>query len=107
MYENVKPTKPKSYLRFFSDKKTTLKNNTEKHPADSYQEAPRQIADENLIPQEDLYTLAWEVEFGRQLLDIPIIYTDPIASDFDESHRQGTNIAIVPRSCFHDSWGGQ
>ena len=41
------------------------------------------------------------------LFDIPIIYTDPNAIDFDESHTQGPDTVIVPWSCFHDSSDGQ
>ena len=37
------------------------------------------------------------------LFDTPIIYTDPIAIDFDESYTQGSDTVIDPRSDFHDS----
>ena len=57
--------------------------------------------------QVDLYTLACEVEFGGHLFDIPIIYTDPNAIDFDESLTQGPDTVIAPRPCFHDSSDGQ
>ena len=60
-----------------------------------------------VIPQDDLYTIAWEVEFGGQSFDIPIMYTDPNANDFDESYTQGPDTAIVPRSYFHASSSGQ
>ena len=44
---------------------------------------------------------------GGHLFDIPIIYTDPNAIDFDESYTQGPDTVIVPRSYFHDSSDGQ
>ena len=66
-----------------------------------------QIDDNIVVPQDDLYTLAWEAEFSGHLFDIPIIYTDPIAIDFDESYTQGPDTVIVPRSYFHDSSDGQ
>ena len=56
---------------------------------------------------DDLYTIAWEAEFGGHLIDIPIIYTDPNAIDFDDSHTQGPDTVIVPRSYFRDSSDGQ
>ena len=40
--------------------------------------------------------------FGGHLFDIPIIYTDPNAIDFDESHTHGPDTVIVPRSYLHD-----
>ena len=40
---------------------------------------------------------------GGQLIDILNIYTDPTATDFDESNTQGPNTAVVPRSFLHDS----
>ena len=83
------------------------KYNPEKPPEDNYQEAQGQIDDNIVVPQDDLYTIAWEAEFGGHLLDIPIIYTDPNATDFDESHTQGPDTVIVPRSYFHDSSNGQ
>ena len=48
-----------------------------------------------------------EAEFGGHLLDIPIIYTDPSAIDFDESYTQGPDTFLVPRSYFHDASDGQ
>ena len=66
-------------------------------------EATWQTDDNIVIPQNDLYTIAWEAEFGGHLFDIPIIYTDPNAIDFDENHTQGPDTVIVPRSYFHDS----
>ena len=77
------------------------KYNPEKPPEDNYQEAKWQIDDNIVVPQDDLYTIAWEAEFGGHLFDIPIIYTDPNAIDFDESHTQGPDTVIVPRSYFH------
>ena len=47
------------------------------------------------------------MDFGTHLFDNPIIYTDPNASDFDESHTHGPNIVIVARSYCHDSSNGQ
>ena len=55
---------------------------------DNYQEAQWQIDDNIVFPQDDLYTLAWEAEFGGHLFDIPIIYTDTDAIDFDESYKR-------------------
>ena len=83
------------------------KYNPEKPPEDNYQEAQWQIVDNIVIPQDDLYTIAWEAEFGGDLFDIPIIYTDPKAIDFDESYTQGPDTVIVPRSHFHDTTNGQ
>ena len=76
------------------------KYNPEKPPGDNYQEAQWQIDDNIVIPQDDLYTNAWEVEFGGHLLHIPIIYIDPSAIDFDESYTQGPDTVIVQRSFF-------
>ena len=83
------------------------KYNPEKPPEDNYQEAQWQIDDNIVVPQDDLYTIAWEADFGGHLFDIPIIYTDPNAIDFDESYTQGPDTVIVPRSYFHDSSNGQ
>ena len=83
------------------------KYNPEKPPEDNYQEAQWQIDDNIVVPQDDLYTIAWEADFGGNQFDIPIIYTDPNATDFDESHTQGPDTVIVPRSYFHDSSNGQ
>ena len=83
------------------------KYNPEKPPEDNHQETQRQAADNIVVPQDDLYTIAWEEEFGGHLFDIPIIYTDPNAIDFDDSHTQGPDTGIVPRSYFHDSSNGQ
>ena len=79
----------------------------EQPPEDNYREAQWQIDDNIVIPQDDLYTNAWEAEFGSHLFDIPIIYTDPNAIDFDESFTQGPDTVIVPRSYFNDSSDGQ
>ena len=81
--------------------------NPEKPPEDNYSEAQWQTDDNIVVPQNDLYTIAWEAEFGGHLFDMPIIYTDPNAIDFDESHTQGPDTVIVPRSYFHDSNDGQ
>ena len=83
------------------------KYNLEKPPEDNYQEAQWQTDDNIVVPQDDLYTIAWETEFDGHLFDIPIIYNDPNAIDFDESHTQGPDTVIVPRSYFHDSSDGQ
>ena len=83
------------------------KYNPEKPPEDNYSEATWQTDDNIVVPQDDLYTIAWEAEFGGHLFDIPIIYTDPNAIDFDENHTQGTDTVIVPRSYIHDSNDGQ
>ena len=83
------------------------KYNPEKPPEDNYQEALWQMDVNIVIPQDDLYAIAWEAEFGGHLFDIPNIYADPNAIDFDESHTQGPDTVIVPRSYFHDSSDGQ
>ena len=83
------------------------KYNPEKPPEDNYSEVQWQTDDNIVVPQDDLYTIAWEAEFGGHLFDLPIIYTDPNAIDFDENHTQGTDTVIVPRSYFHDSNDGQ
>ena len=76
------------------------KYNTEKPPGDNYQEAQWQIDDNFVVPQDDLYTVTWEADFGLHLFDIPIIYTDPNAIDFDDSRTQGPDTVINPRSFF-------
>ena len=43
----------------------------------NYQEARWQIDYNIVLPQVDLYTLAWEAEFDGHLFDYSIIYTDP------------------------------
>ena len=78
----------------------------EKPPEDNYKEAQSQIDDNIVIPQDDLYTIAWEAEFGGHISDIFIIYTDPNTIDFDESYTQEPDTVIVPRSYFHDSSDG-
>ena len=83
------------------------KYNPEKPPESNCQEAQWQIDDNIFIPHDDLYTLAWETEFGRHLPDIPIIYTYPNAIDLDESFTQGPDTVSVPRSLFHYSSDGQ
>ena len=83
------------------------KSNPEKLPEDNHQETQWQVDDNIVVPQDDLYTIAWETEFGGHLFDIPIIYTDTNANDFDDSHTQGPDTVIVPRSYFHDSSNGQ
>ena len=83
------------------------KYNPEKPPEDICSETQWQTDDNIVVPQDDLYTIAWEAKFGGHLFDIPIIYTDPNAIDFDDSHTQGPDTVIVPRSYFHDSSDGQ
>ena len=83
------------------------KYNPEKPPEENYQEVQRQTDDNIVVPQDDLYTIAWEAEFGGHLFDIPIINTDPNAIDFDESYTQGPETVIVPRSYVHDPNDGQ
>ena len=83
------------------------KYNPEKPPKDNYQETRWQIDDNIVVPQGNLYTIAGEAEFGGHLFDNPILYTDPVAIDFDDSHTQGPDIVIVPRSYFHASHDGQ
>ena len=78
------------------------KYNTEKPPEDNYQETRWQVEDNIVIPQDDLYTIAWDAGIGGHLFDIPIIYNDPNAIEFDESYTQGPDTVIVPRSHFHD-----
>ena len=79
------------------------KYNPEKPPEDNHQETQWQVDDNIVVPQDDLYTIAREAEFGGHLFDLPIIYADPNAIDFDYSHTQGRDTIIVPRSYFHDS----
>ena len=83
------------------------KCNAEKLPEDYYQEAQRQIDDNTVVPQDDLYTLAWEPEFGGHLFHISIIYTDPNAIDFDEKYTLGPDTVFVLGSYFHDSSDGR
>ena len=81
--------------------------NPEKSAEDNYQEAKWQIDDNIVVPEDNLYTIAWEAEFGGHLFDISIIYTNPDAIDFDESYTQRPDTVIVPRSLFHESSDGQ
>ena len=83
------------------------KHNPEKLPEDNYQGAQGQIDDNIVIPQNDLYTIAWEAGFGGHLFDIPIIYTDPKAIDFVESYAQIPDTVVVPGFYVHDSSDGQ
>ena len=83
------------------------KYNPKELPEDDYQDAQWQIGDNILVPQDDLYTMAWEAEFGAHLFDILIIYTDPNAIDFDESYTQGSDTVFVPRSYFIGLSDGQ
>ena len=83
------------------------KYNPEKPPEDIYQDAQWQIDDNFVVPQDDSYTIAWEAEVGGHMFDIPIIYTDPNSTDFDESYTQGPDFVIVPRFYIHDSNDGK
>ena len=76
-------------------------------PEDNYQETQWQIDNNIVIPQDDLYTIACEADFGGHLFDTLIIYTDRNAIDFDENYTQGPDTVIVPRSNLHDSTDGQ
>ena len=78
------------------------KYNPAKPPEDNHQETQWQVDDNIVIPQHDLYTIAWEAEFGGHLFDILIIYTDPIAIDFDDSHKSytGTRYCYCPTFLF-------
>ena len=58
------------------------KYNPDKPPENKYQETQWQTDDNIVVPQDDLYAIAWEAEFGGHLFDIPITYTDPNAIDF-------------------------
>ena len=49
------------------------KFNPGKPSEDNYQETQWQVDDNIVVPQDDLYTIAWEAEFGGHLFDIPII----------------------------------
>ena len=111
--EKVLPNKNYIVRKLNTNKKQSLhrlrlrKYNPEKPPEDNYQEAQWQIDDNIVVPQDDLYTIAWEAEIGGHLFDIPIIYTDPNAIDFDESHTQKPDTVVIPRSYFHNSSDGQ
>ena len=52
--------------------------------------------------QDDFYTPAWDAEFERQVINIPILYADPGVPYFDEGHTQWPDTVIVPPSYFHD-----
>ena len=81
--------------------------NPEKLPEVNYQEAQWQIDNNIVNPQYNLHILSWEAEFGGYLVDIPNIYTDPNAIDFDKSHTEGPITVFVPSSHFQDSSDGQ
>ena len=91
------PTDNKHIVRKLKTNKTQIlhrirlrKYNPEKPPDNNYQEAQWQIDD----------NIAWDVEFGGHLFELPILYTDPNAIVFDESYTQGPDIVPVPRSFF-------
>ena len=44
---------------------------------DNYQEAQWKVDDNIVFLQDDLYTLAWQAEFGGHLFDIPIFFSIP------------------------------
>ena len=107
--EKVQPNN-KYIVRKLNTNKTQIlhrirlrKYNPETPPEDNYQETQWQVDDNIVVPQDDLYTIAWQAEFGGHLFDIPIVYTDPNAIDFDDSHTQGPDTVIRPPSHFHDS----
>ena len=102
MSENLILTKFKNCTESASKK-----HNPAKPPEDNYQEAQWQFGDNIVIPQIDLYTIAWEAEFGGHLSDISLIYTDPNAIDFDGRHTQEPDAVIVFRFYFHVSSDGQ
>ena len=81
--------------------------NPEKPPADNYQEAQWLVDDNIMIPHDNVYTLAWEEDFGGHLFNSCIIYADPNATDFDESYTQGPDSVLLPRSYLHDSSDGE
>ena len=85
----------------------TRKNNPEKPLEDNYQEAQWQVDDNIVILQDSLYTHAWEAEFGGQLFDICIFFTDLYTIDFQESYTQGLDTVVVPSSYLHDSSDSQ
>ena len=76
-------------------------------PADNYQSTQWQIDDSIIIPQAEICTLTCEASFGGHLFDIPIVYSDPNARDFDESHTQGLETASFPCAYLHNSSKGQ
>ena len=75
MCENSIQTNFKSY----TETNCLPKYNPEKPLEDNYQEVKWQIDDNFVVPQDDLYILAWEAEIGGHLFDFPIKYTDPNA----------------------------
>ena len=81
--------------------------NPEKLPEDIYKEAQWQIDNNIVVPQDDLYTLAWATKFVGHVFHICIIYTHPNAIDFGESYTRGPDTVIVARSFFHSSCAGQ
>ena len=113
LVEKVLPNKNYTVRKLNTNKTQILhrilfrKYNPEKPPEDNSQETQWQIDDNIVFLQDDVYTIAREGDFGGHLFDIPIIYTDPNAIDFDESYTRGPDTAIVPRSYFHDSSNGQ
>ena len=114
LVENVLPNQNYIVRKLNNINKTQIlprirlrKNNHEKSPGDNYLEAQWKIDDKIVVPQDELYTHAWEAEFGGYLFDNPIIYTDPNANSFDESYTQGPDTVTVPRSYFYDSSDGQ
>ena len=70
LIENVLPNNNYIVQKFNTNKTQILhriclrKYSLEKPPEDTYQEAQRHIDDNIIIPLDDLYTLAWEAEFG-------------------------------------------
>ena len=102
MCENLTVTKLKSYTEFASES-TTLKNLLKT----TIKKLNGKLTIISLF-HKMIYT-PWhrEADFGGHPFDIPIIYTDPNAIDFDGSHTQGPDTVLVARSYFHDSSDGQ
>ena len=93
LVENDQPNN-NYFVRKFNTNKTQIlhrirlrKYNPETPPEDNDQEVLLQIEDNIINPQDGIYITAWEAEFGGHLFDIPILYTDPNAIDFDESYK--------------------
>ena len=83
LVEKILPNNNYTVRKFNTNKTQILhrirlrKYNPEKSPKDNYQEAQWQIDDNIVIPEDDLYTIACEADFGGHLFDILIIHTDP------------------------------
>ena len=88
LVEKVPPNIIHNVQKLNTNKTQTLrrirprKYKPETPPEDNHQDTHWQIDDNIIIPQVDLYTMAWEAEFSGHLFDIPIIYTDPKEIEF-------------------------